>query len=291
MQAQYGGATVARVVDIDPFALPLNFLFPDARLELLAPAREALDGRHLDWASSAVLLAVQGHLVRFAGKTILIDTCVGEHKPRPARPEWHQRKATGYIARLAACGCTPDDVDIVMCTHLHADHVGWNTRLESGQWVPTFAKARYLMSQTEIDYRAGQAAARPEADHGSFKDSVLPVIERGMVDTVLAGDHILDGGRILALPGHAPGQVGLEIAAGKGEQLLFCGDAIHSPLQVLQPDWSSALCHDRELATATRRTLLERAAAEGLRFVPNHLRGPSMHVHEKNGHFTPSFEA
>lgn len=290
MQAQYSNATVSRVVDLDPFPLPLSFLFPDASLQALTPAREALE-RHVDWANSAVLLAVQSHLVRFAGKTILIDTCVGEHKPRPARPEWNQRRATGYTSRLAACGCTPDDIDIIMCTHLHADHVGWNTRLESGVWVPTFAKARYLMSQTEIDYRAGQAAARPEVDHGSFKDSVLPVIERGLVDTVQAGDHIVDGGQIVALPGHAPGQVGLQIIAGTSEHLLFCGDAIHSPLQVFQPDWSSAVCHDRKLAATTRRALLERAAADGLRLVPNHLRCASMQVHEKNGRFAPSFES
>ena len=143
--------------------------------------------------TAAVLLAVQSHLIRFGGKTILLDACVGEHKPRPARPDWHQRSATNYLANLAAAGCTPDDVDIVMCTHLHADHVGWNTRLDSGRWVPTFAKARYLMSQTEIDHRASEAAAKPEANHGSFQDSVLPVIERGLVTTVEAGDEIVDG--------------------------------------------------------------------------------------------------
>jgi glyoxylase-like metal-dependent hydrolase (beta-lactamase superfamily II) len=291
MQVQYGNATVSRVIDLDPFALPLSFLFPDATMEALAPACAALAGTYVDWAHATVLLAVQSHLIRFAGKTILIDACVGEHKSRPARPEWHQRKATDYLPRLAACGCTPEDVDIVMCTHLHADHVGWNTRLDSGQWVPTFANARYLMSQTEIDYRAGEAAARPEADHGSFKDSVLPVIERGMVKTVQAGDDIVDSGRVVALPGHAPGQIGLEIEAGNGEHLLFCGDAIHSPLQVFQPDWSSAFCHDRSLAIATRRKLLERAATEGLRLVPNHLRGPSMKVREISGRFVPAFEA
>jgi glyoxylase-like metal-dependent hydrolase (beta-lactamase superfamily II) len=291
MQAQYGSATVSRVVDLDPFALPLKFLFPNATLEALAPARDMLAGIHVDWANAAVLLAVQSRLIRFGGKTILIDACVGEHKPRPARPEWHQRTATSYLARLAAAGCTPDDVDIVMCTHLHADHVGWNTRLDSGRWVPTFAKARYLMNQTEIDYRAREVTARPQADHGSFNDSVLPVIERGMVEAVRAGDEVVDGGKILALPGHAPGQIGLEIVAGKNERLLFCGDAIHNPVQVFQPDWSSAFCHDAGLAIKTRRALLERAVTERLRLLPGHLRGPSMHIHEKNGCFVPAFEA
>jgi glyoxylase-like metal-dependent hydrolase (beta-lactamase superfamily II) len=291
MTAQYGEATVSRVIDLDPFALPLKFLFPTATLEAIELDRDALAGIHIDWTNAAVLLAVQSHLIRFGGKTILLDTCVGEHKTRVARPDWHQRKATSYIARLAACGCTPDDVDIVMCTHLHADHVGWNTRLESGRWVPTFANAQYLMSQIEIDHRASEAAANPQANHGSFQDSVLPVIEHGLVTTVEAGNAIVDGAQVLALPGHAPGQIGLEIAAGKGERLVFCGDAIHSPAQVFRPEWTSAFCHDQTVARTTRRALLERAAGEGLRLVPNHLRGRSMHIHDKNGRFVPAFEA
>jgi glyoxylase-like metal-dependent hydrolase (beta-lactamase superfamily II) len=290
-QSWYGNATVCRVVDIDPFPLGLGFLFPGATLAALAPARDTLTGTHVDWAKGTVLLAVQSHLIRFGGKTILVDACVGEHKQRPARPEWHLRTGTNYIASLAAAGCTPDDVDIVMCTHLHADHVGWNTRLEHGRWVPTFSKARYLISQAEIDQRAKESAAKPESNHGSFQDSVLPVIERGLVTTVKAGDEFVDGVRILPLPGHAPGQIGIELAAGKDEHLVFCGDAIHSAAQVFQPTWSSAFCHDREQAVETRLALLERAASEGLRLIPNHLRGRSMHIHDKNGSFVPAFEA
>jgi glyoxylase-like metal-dependent hydrolase (beta-lactamase superfamily II) len=289
-EVQYGSATVNRIVDIDPFALGLGFLFPGATLEVLSPARDALAGTHIDWANGTVLLAVQSHLIRFGGKTILIDACVGEHKHRPVRPEWHDRSGTAYMARLAATGCKPDDIDIVMCTHLHADHVGWNTRLDSGRWVPTFGRARYLINQTEIDHRANEAAAKPEANHGSFQDSVLPVIEHGLVTTVKAGDEFVDGGRILALPGHAPGQIGLDLMAGKGEHLVFCGDAIHSAAQVFQPDWSSAFCHDRRQAVETRRALLEGAAAEGLRLIPNHLRGRSMRIHDKSGGFVPAFE-
>ena len=105
LEAQYGSATVNRIVDIDPFPLGLGFLFPGATLEALSPARDALAGTHVDWANGTVLLAVQSHLIRFGGKTILIDACVGEHKQRPARPEWHQRSGTNYVARLAACGC------------------------------------------------------------------------------------------------------------------------------------------------------------------------------------------
>ena len=204
-------AAIQRIVDLDPFALALDFLFPDASLTALTPWRDTLDGPHIDWTNASVLPAVQSHLIHFGGKTILIDTCVGEHKERPARSEWHRRAATRYIANLAAAGYTPEDVDIVMCTHLHADHVGWNTRLDSGRWAPTFPNARYLMSKVEVHHRSQEVAAKRQANHGSFQDSVLPVIERGRADFVEPGDHILDGAAILALPGHAPAQIGLEL--------------------------------------------------------------------------------
>lgn len=288
--AQYGSASVHRVIDIDPFTLPLSFLFPGASIEAMGAAAGALDGTHIDVANNGVHLAVQSHLIRFAGKTILMDTCVGEHKPRPARPAWHQRSNSPYLANLAACGCAPDDIDIVMCTHLHTDHVGWNTRLDSGRWVPTFAKARYLMSQPEIDLRASEAAHNPAANHGSYLDSVLPVVEHGLVDIVKGGDAIADGARIVPLPGHTPGQIGLEVAIGARSDALFCGDAIHSPAQVYQPQWSSAFCDDAAQAVQTRTDLLARAVAEDLVLIPAHLRAAHMRIREKNGGFFPVFD-
>jgi glyoxylase-like metal-dependent hydrolase (beta-lactamase superfamily II) len=219
--AQYGTASVHRVADLDPFAIPLDFIFPGATIPALALHKDALAHAHVDFDNATVLLAIQSHLIRFCGKTILLDACVGGHKGRPLRPEWKERADTSYIANLAIAGCTPDDIDIAMCTHLHADHVGWNTRLESGRWVPTFAKAGYLMSQVEVDHRAKEVAQNPEVNHSSYQDSVLPVLERGLVTLVQPGDEIVGGGTITALPGHAPGQVGLEIAAGQAFAVLW----------------------------------------------------------------------
>ncbi|MBS0536673.1 MAG: MBL fold metallo-hydrolase [Proteobacteria bacterium] len=285
-----GKVTIERIVDIDPFPLPLGLLFPGASLEALGEHRTTLDGAHVDWANGTILLAVQSHLVRAGGKTILIDTCVGEHKQRPVRPEWHDRASTRYLANLKACGCTPDDIDIVMCTHLHADHVGWNTRLDNGQWVPTFKNARYMMSAREVDERAGEAAAKPQANHGSYQDSVLPLLERGAAHFVETGEEIADGGKILALPGHAPGQIGLELQSRGNATSVFCGDAIHSPAQVFRPEWSSAFCDDKAQAVATRRALLERAAGEDLRLIPAHLRGSVMRVRAGGNGFSPVIE-
>jgi glyoxylase-like metal-dependent hydrolase (beta-lactamase superfamily II) len=282
--------SVQRVIDLDPFAIPLDVLFPGRKLTRLDPVAKALTGRHVDFAAGTVQLAIQSHLVRFAGRTILLDACVGEHKMRPLRPEWNVRSGTNYLANLAAAGCVPGDVDIVMCTHLHADHVGWNTRLESGRWVPTFPNARYVMSQREIDQRSQEAAKSPQANHGSFQDSVLPILDGGLAQIAKPGDDIVDGATVIDLAGHAPGQIGLDLAAGGGARFLFCGDAIHSPVQVFEPEWSSAFCFDPAQAVRMRRMLLQRAASEDLQLVPAHLRAMTMRVAENNGGFVPVIE-
>ncbi|MBV1699898.1 MAG: MBL fold metallo-hydrolase [Hyphomicrobiales bacterium] len=281
---------VRRIIDLDRFALPVDVLFPGASLENPDAAMLSLADRHVDFATGEVLLAIQSHVFRFAGKTILIDTCVGEHKPRPLRAEWNERTGTRYLANLAAAGWAPEQIDIVMCTHLHADHVGWNTRLQSGRWVPTFSRARYAMSQREIDQRAHDAAQSATANHGSYQDSVLPIIEAGLVQLAGPGDVLADGASIVDLAGHGPGQIGLEVSFGARPPVLFCGDAIHSPLQVLKPDWSSKFCFDPAQAARTRRKLLERAAGEGLKLIPGHLRAEAMRIAEKSGNFQPVVE-
>jgi len=281
---------VRRIIDLDRFALPVGFLFPGASLENADASALSLADRHVEFATSEVLLAIQSHVFRFAGKTILIDTCVGEHKPRPLRPEWNERVSTRYLTNLAAAGWTPEQIDIVMCTHLHADHVGWNTRLQSGRWVPTFPRARYVMSQREIDQRAHEASQSASANHGSYQDSVVPVLEAGLVQVRGPGDEIADGAFIVDLAGHGPGQIGLEVSCGARSRVLFCGDAIHSPLQVLNSDWSSRFCFDAGQAIRTRRMLLERAAGEDLKLIPGHLRAEAMRITETNGSFRPIVE-
>jgi glyoxylase-like metal-dependent hydrolase (beta-lactamase superfamily II) len=282
---------VDRIVDIDPFPLRADFLFPAVTPDDLKSAAAVLSDNELDFAAGNVLLAIQSHLIRIAGKTILVDTCVGEHKSRPLRPDWNERSNTRYLANLAAAGCLPDQIDFVMCTHLHADHVGWNTQLESGRWVPTFPRARYLMSQREIDQRSREARENPAANHGCFQDSVAPLLDAGLVEVKKAGDDIAGAAIIVDLPGHSPGQIGLEIKANAQSPALFCGDAIHSPLQVLFPQLSSRFCFDAEQAVKTRQRLLERAAGENLQLVPGHLRGRAMRVTERGGQFSPVVDA
>ncbi len=286
-----GPATVERVIDLDPFALGLSFLFPAARLDDLRSHAALLAPDHVDFKTGDLLLAVQSFVLRVNGLTILIDSCVGEDKERAHRKDWHRRTGTTYLQALAAAGVTPADVDIVLCTHLHADHVGWNTRLENGRWIPTFPRARYMIGDAELAaWQAQEARAPGVANHGAYADSVLPVIEAGLVETVTDGFEIMRGLTVMPLPGHSPGQIGLDLNYGESRHALFCGDAIHSPAQVFRPEWTSAFCSNPEQAVASRMSLLERAAQDGSLIAPSHIRNAMGFRVERCGcEFRPSF--
>jgi glyoxylase-like metal-dependent hydrolase (beta-lactamase superfamily II) len=268
----FGPARMSAIGDLDPFALPIDLLFPGRSIETLRPHEADLAPHHVDFDTGRILLGVQSHLLQIGTLTILIDTCIGEHKPRPLRADWNARVASGYLDRLAAVGLSPDDIDIVMCTHLHADHIGWNTRLVDGRWVPTFGKARYLIGRSEFDHwRTEEEKAPGSHNHGSFSDSVMPLIEAGCVDLVEDGYELCQGLNLIALPGHTGGQLGLCLCHQQ-QQAFFCADALHSPVQVFHPDWATRFCTDPQAAIATRRGLLARAVETGALLIPAHLR-------------------
>ena len=269
----FGQTRIDKITDLDPFVLPASLLLPGRDLSELAHEAALLAPDHVDFTAGTLLISLHSFLLRTDTLTILVDTCVGECKPRPRRADWYNRQATGYLRRLAGVGVKPEEVDVVLCTHLHADHVGWNTRLKDGRWVPTFPNARYIMGQDELAHWQAEEAASPGAhNHGAYTDSVLPVIEAGLAEPVADGFALSKGLRIIPLRGHSPGQVGLELESEGEGNAVFCGDAIHSPVQVFRPDWSSGFCHDPAQAAATRRTLLDRAADQNLLLLPAHTR-------------------
>jgi glyoxylase-like metal-dependent hydrolase (beta-lactamase superfamily II) len=278
-------------MDLDPFPLPFGFIFPGAELSALDTQRELLGQHHIDFDRAEVLLGCHSFLVRAGDLTILIETCVGENKARPRLPIWNQREDSGYLPRLEAAGIRPEDVDLVLCTHLHADHVGWNTRLAADRWAPTFPNARYILPAVELDHWETIRADAPPGtfNHGAHEDSVVPLLEAGLVDRVRAGDILAGCMRLMPLPGHTAGQLGVEIVTAECK-LLLCGDALHSPAQVWMPEWASAFCADKEAARETRRSLLKQVAADGTILIPSHMRhSAGMRIVEDDDGFRPIF--
>ena len=262
---------VTAIVDKDCFEIDLARMFPTASADAMA-AHAWLAPHHYDPTARRIRLGMHSFLIRTGTLNILVDMCVGEHKERPAHPAWHRQTGSRFLPGLAAAGLTPDDIDLVFCTHLHADHVGWNTRLVDGRWVPTFPRARYAVSAQELAFWQAEQAASPQpVNHGAFLDSVLPIVEAGLTMPVAPGDRLDGGLAFVDLAGHTPGHMGLEIVR-PGARALFCGDAIHSPVQLPYPDWSSAFCDDAQASARTRRAMLERTADEGVLLCPAHFR-------------------
>jgi glyoxylase-like metal-dependent hydrolase (beta-lactamase superfamily II) len=249
-----GNLTIMRALEmVMPFSR--EAFFPGTTKADWDPYREWLEPHALDPVTDEVQFAMQSYVVRTSHHTVLIDACVGNDKDRPHRQTWHLRTDDGYLRALAAHGLAPADVDYVLCTHLHTDHVGWNTRLENGRWVPTFPNARYVFSR--LEYEAWDADCDPKFTRTHFEDSVLPVVEAGRAELV-ANDYALDDEVWLEpTPGHTPDHVAIHLAS-RGERAIMCGDLMHSPVQLAEPDWEPWPDFDAALATRTRRAFLER---------------------------------
>ena len=189
-------------------------------------------------------LSIHSFVLRTERHTILVDTCVGNHKDRNIA-DWHQMN-TPYLHTLAAAGVKPEEVDYVFCTHLHVDHVGWNTRLEDGRWVPTFPNARYLYNRTEFEH---WASSDDEFQAPVMADSVNPIIEARLADLVDDGHEIDSSISVLSTPGHTPGHC--SVMLGQREAVIT-GDMVHHPVQFIDPHIWSKADSDAEQAIATR---------------------------------------
>ena len=228
-----------------------------------------------------ILLSFNIYLVQVSGAVVLIDAGVGQGKDRPDRPAWHMRDSA-LPQMLEASGVRAGQVDIVLNTHFHADHVGWNTVADaSGRWVPAFPNARYLAPAIELDDLQQRRAALVIQGgdengllHGAFKDSLRPILDGPGFTAVHPDDEILPGLRLVPLPGHTRGQVGAVLEAGS-EKVLFCADAIHHPAQLADASIGSNFCADPDTAQQTRRELLEQAAHAGTILAPYHFPAPS----------------
>lgn len=271
-----GALQLGRVVETT-LPLAVEDFFPDSSAEDWAPHIERLAERGgYNHRSGQVLLPVQSFVVRTTHHTIVIDACFGNDKDRPY-PVGNHRTDSGFLDGLAALGVTPDTVDFVLCTHLHVDHVGWNTRLVDGRWVPTFPNARYLFSEVELERARGEDPPRP-----ALVDSVLPVVEAGQAQMVTDGYTVDDEVWMESTPGHTVGHFSVGLAS-QGERAVVGGDLMHSPIQCHHPEWHAASDWDPELAVRTRREFMAHHSELGTRVIMSHFPLPSSGRFRRDG--------
>jgi glyoxylase-like metal-dependent hydrolase (beta-lactamase superfamily II) len=266
-----GDVSIQRVIEQEGPLYDLFAFFPGLTPETLAENRAWMEQCGAIDKAGRLVLCIQSYVVRTPHHTVLIDSCVGNHKDRPQRPHYHQLSSTTYMDNLAAAGLTVDDIDFVMCTHLHVDHVGWNTRLVNGRWVPTFPNARYIFSRKEFDYWAGKTAA---GEGGPMADSVLPVVEANRADLVASDFALDDHVRLTPTPGHTPDHVAV-LLGKSGKDAVVCGDLIHSPLQARYPELSMRSDYDAKQGGDTRRSFLERYSDTNTLVCTGHFPSPS----------------
>ncbi len=286
-----GQARIARIEETYGPTYPVRDIFPEFDDRLLAEHSHWLAPAHYDAASGYIKLSVHSWLLQIGDRKILIDGCCGNQKVRPTRPFWNMLD-TPYLDRLAAAGARPDEIDYVMCTHLHHDHVGWNTRLRDGRWVPTFPNARYVISKPDFEYYRKLDAdpdTKEPVEFGTFRECVLPIVEAGRADLV-TGPHRLDEHlEIVPAPGHSAGHVVFKLES-RGQHAVFVGDVLHHLLQVYFPHWNFPKNSDVEQARTSRRMVLEHCASTGALMCPGHVGAPfAGRIEATAGGFKPRF--
>lgn len=268
MKWRIGAVTVTKVVELESVG-GSRFVLPQATRDAVA---------HMHWMrphfmdeAGRLKMSVHALVIETPARRIVVDTCIGNDKQGRAVPTWNGLQS-GFLRELAAAGFERESIDTVLCTHLHVDHVGWNTMQVDGRWVPTFPNARYLMARAEFEHWR----AWPEHDEqrAAFADSVRPVFDAGLVDLVETDHRICDEVRLVPTIGHTPAHVSVAIASG-GHEALITGDLAHHPCQMAMPAWASAFDHDPEQSTRTRRQVFGRLAGTPTLLIGTHFAGPT----------------
>ncbi|HZO81861.1 MAG TPA: MBL fold metallo-hydrolase [Candidatus Binataceae bacterium] len=261
-----GDVTITRVVEMETTS-KATFVLKDGTPEnirtvpWLRPHFAAEDGK--------VIMSVHALVVESQGLRIIVDTCIGNDKRRPF-PGWNMLQLP-FLADLERAGFPRDSIDRVLCTHLHVDHVGWNTMLVNGKWVPTFARARYLIGRKEWEHWSTVEAADTR---DILDDSVRPVFDAGLTELVESDHRITDEVRLEPTPGHTPGHHSVRISS-RGQEAVITGDLMHHPVQMAHPEWGSFFDSDYEQAIKTRREFLARYGDKPILVLGTHFATPT----------------
>jgi glyoxylase-like metal-dependent hydrolase (beta-lactamase superfamily II) len=266
MKWQVGAVTVAKIVELEVTG-GSRFILPQATPEAIMP----IGWLQPDFADERGRLRMSIHalVVETPSRRIIVDTCLGNDKENRRIPTWNKLQ-TRFIADLETAGYPRETIDTVICTHLHVDHVGWNTMLIESRWVPTFPNARYLMGRVEFAYWTN--GHEREDMRAVLADSVMPVWDAGLVDLVETDHRVCDEASLVPTLGHTPGHVSVRITS-QGEEALITGDFMHHPCQIARPDWSSTADSDPAEAQLTRGRMLTHLANAPILVIGTHFAG------------------
>jgi glyoxylase-like metal-dependent hydrolase (beta-lactamase superfamily II) len=265
---QVGDVRITRILELEATG-GTRFLLPQATPEVirgigwLAP--------HFADEAGKLKMSIHALVVEAPGRRIVVDTCIGNDKQRDI-PTWSGLQ-TNFLADLTAAGFGRETIDTVLCTHLHVDHVGWNTMMVDGRWVPTFPKARYLMARAEFDYWRGEDEGNEDPERSPFHDSVKPVWEAGLIDLVETDHAICPEVSLEPTLGHTPGHVSVRIRS-QGQDALITGDFLHHPCQLSHPEWAAQVDYDPAASTATRRRMFGALAGSETLVIGTHFAAP-----------------
>jgi glyoxylase-like metal-dependent hydrolase (beta-lactamase superfamily II) len=266
MKWRIGKVTVTKIVEMEVTG-GSRFILPQATYEEILPI--AWLRPHFADERGRLKMSIHALVVETPDRRIVVDTCLGNDKQGRRIPTWNNLQ-TPFLADLAAAGYPRESIDTVLCTHLHVDHVGWNTMLVDGNWLPTFPCARYLMGRTEFDHWHDQRGR--EDMQAVLADSVTPVYDSGLVDLVETDHRVCGEVSLVATPGHTPGHVSVRISS-EGEEALITGDFMHHPCQIAHPEWSSNADSDATAAQATRERVLMQLADGPVLVIGTHFAG------------------
>lgn len=261
-----GAVTVTKIVELEATG-GTRFILPHATREACA-AIPWLKPHFMD-DDGRLKMSVHALLIATPSRRIIVDTCLGNDKQGRSVPQWNNLQGS-FLRDLAAAGFARESIDTVLCTHLHVDHVGWNTTLTGGRWVPTFPNARYLFAGAEYEYWRDQRDVAEQVT--VFADSVRPVVDAGLAHLVAANHRVCDEVSLTPTLGHTPGHVSVRIVS-EGEEALISGDFLHHPCQIARPDWAATVDYDHDLSTRTRQDVFASLAGTQTLLIGTHFAG------------------